>query len=134
MWPWCRQGRPVEVDLEQIDVLVDGELPIGGLGRQRGPVQDCSLTGSADTVSTCRSITTGRVEGLTCQVYRQSGPTVMVVSKVSWMEPSQVGVAKVFRSRSVAPAGALPVSRECVAGLTAFSRAIKYASRFSLPA
>jgi hypothetical protein len=64
------------------------------------------------------------------------GPTVMVVSKVSWMEPSQVGVAKVCRSRSrsVAPAGALPVSRECVAGLTAFSRAIKYASRFSLPA
>ena len=50
------------------------------------------------------------------------------------MTPSQVGVAKVFCRRSVAPAGARPVSTECVEVSTAFSSAIRNASRLPLPA
>ena len=68
-------------------------------------------------------MTTGRVDGLTCQVNFPFGATVMVVSRVSWIDPAHVGVAKVFFSRKVAPAGALPVSTEWVSVFTAFSSA-----------
>ena len=54
----------------------------------------------------------------------------MVLSSVSVNVVScDVGVSNVFFSRSTAPAGARPVSTECLAASAVFSCARKYASR-----
>jgi hypothetical protein len=98
------------------------------------PLYVCWRSGWDDVTRYWRDITMGRVDGLTCQLNVPEGPTTIVVSSVSGMRPAHVGVAKLFLSRRVVPGTASPVTTEWVAGLTAFSSAIRKASRLPLPA
>jgi hypothetical protein len=92
--------------------------------------------GVVAVVAVRRSCTSGRVEGLTCHSYRPDAGTVIVEvsrspnargSPVAPVESTtgEVGVANRFSSRSLAPAGALPATTECIAGSTLFSSATR---------